>query len=55
MEHPAWRVWNVAQPYLLCDVTALYGEAFEPFLRRRPRSAFLAEGSPITVYMGGKL
>jgi uncharacterized protein YqjF (DUF2071 family) len=50
--HPAWRVWDVAQPYLLCDVKGLYGAAFEPFLRRPPRSAFLAEGSPVAVYPG---
>ncbi len=52
VEHPAWRVCAVAQPYLLCNVRALYGAAFEPFLRRRPHSAILAEGSPIAVYPG---
>ena len=50
VEHPAWNIWQVAQPYLLCDINALYGTAFEPYLHRRPRSAFLAEGSPIAVY-----
>jgi uncharacterized protein YqjF (DUF2071 family) len=55
VQHPAWRVWNVAQPYLLCDVKALYGDRFEPFLRQRPHSAFLAEGSPISVYPGAKI
>ena len=52
VEHPAWRVQDVEQPYLLCNVKALYGESFEPFLRHRPRSAFLAEGSPIAVTPG---
>jgi hypothetical protein len=55
VEHPAWNVWQVAQPYLLCNVRALYGETFEPFLRHRPRSAFLAEGSPVAVYPGKKI
>jgi len=55
VDHPAWRVWNVDQPYLLCDVKVLYGELFEPFLRRRPRSAFLAEGSPVAVFPGDKI
>ncbi|NLG97694.1 MAG: DUF2071 domain-containing protein [Chloroflexi bacterium] len=50
IEHPQWRIRQVEQPYLLCDVKRMYGETFEPFLRRRPRSAFLAEGSPVTVY-----
>jgi uncharacterized protein YqjF (DUF2071 family) len=49
VEHPAWRVWAVAQPYLLCNVKEMYGSAFEPFLHRRPRSAFLAEGSKVAV------
>jgi uncharacterized protein YqjF (DUF2071 family) len=49
VEHPTWRAWNVAQPYLLCDIQLLYGAAFEPFLHSRPRSAFLAEGSKIRV------
>jgi len=52
VEHPRWRVWAVEQPYLLCDVEALYGAAFAPFLSRRPRSAFLADGSGTTVYPG---
>lgn len=50
VEHPRWRIWKVAQPYLLCDVSSIYGEQFSPFLHHRPRSAFLAEGSPVKVY-----
>lgn len=48
--HPAWRIWQVAQPYLLCNVRALYGAAFEAPLRRLPRSAYLADGSPVALY-----
>jgi uncharacterized protein len=55
VEHPSWRIWRVAQPYLLADVKGLYGEAFEAYLHRRPRSAFLAEGSPVAVYPGEKI
>jgi uncharacterized protein len=54
VDHPAWRIWTVAQPYLLCNVKGLYGSAFEPFLHRRPHSAFLAEGSKVAVYGGRK-
>lgn len=54
VEHPAWRVWNVAQPYLLCDVKNLYGEPYVDALRHRPHSAFLAEGSPVKVYRGSR-
>ena len=55
VEHPRWRAWPVAQPYLLCDVKALYGASFEPDLRRRPHSALLAEGSAIKVFLGSKI
>jgi len=55
VEHPEWRIWAVAQPYLLSDVRALYGPQFHDPLRRRPRSAFLAEGSPIKVFFGEKI
>lgn len=52
VRHDPWRVWQVAQPYLLCNVAGLYGKEFVPVLRNRPRSAFLAEGSPVAVYPG---
>ena len=50
--HPVWQVRPVAQPYLLCNVKDLYGEKMEPFLRQRPYSAFMAEGSAVSVYPG---
>jgi uncharacterized protein YqjF (DUF2071 family) len=52
--HPRWRVWAIEQPYLLCDVKSLYGPQFDEALCRRPHSAFLAEGSPITVRIGAR-
>ena len=55
VEHPAWRTWRVAQPYFLADVKALYGPQFVDALHRPPRSAFLAEGSPVAVCWGEKL
>jgi hypothetical protein len=55
VEHPSWRVWPVAQPYLLCDVKSLYGETFVAYLHRPPRSAFLAEGSRIQVKWGNQI
>jgi uncharacterized protein YqjF (DUF2071 family) len=53
--HPRWRVWRAAQAALDCDVTALYGQDFAPYLAGRPSSAFLADGSAITVYRGARL
>jgi len=50
VEHPKWRVWKARQASLDCDVAALYGNAFAPYLAGPPSSALLAEGSPVTVF-----
>lgn len=50
--HPPWRVWNAAAAELDCDVRTVYGPAFAEYLAGSPRSAQLAEGSPVTVYRG---
>lgn len=50
VEHAPWRVWQVAGASLSADAELLYGPAFAEVLSRPPRSAFLAEGSPVTVY-----
>jgi hypothetical protein len=52
VEHPRWRVWRASEAELDCDVAGLYGEAFSPFLSVPPSSAFLAEGSAVTVRRG---
>jgi uncharacterized protein len=53
--HPTWRVWEAEAPSLVADVAGLYGAAFVPALAARPRSAFVAEGSPVTVYRPRRL
>jgi uncharacterized protein len=50
VSHPAWRVWPAESPELDADVARLYGDAFTSALAGAPASAFVAEGSPITVY-----
>jgi uncharacterized protein YqjF (DUF2071 family) len=55
VEHPRWRVYDVADAKLDCDVAGLYGEQFRESLSRKPSSAFLAEGSAVTVYKGVRL
>lgn len=47
--HPRWRVWPVARAALEADAAELYGPAFAGALAAPPRSAFLAEGSAISV------
>ena len=55
VDHPAWRVRQAQSGRLECDVDPLYGKQFVPFLRQVPSSAFLAEGSEITVYRGRRI
>ena len=55
VEHPPWRIWQAASARLDCDLEKLYGAQFVQFLNGEPASAFLAEGSEITVYRGKKL
>ena len=54
-EHPRWRVWQLERPVLDCDVAALYGERFVETLAGEPSSAFLADGSEVTVYKGSRI
>jgi uncharacterized protein len=55
VEHPPWRVWDAEGAELDCDVRAVYGAGFAECLGARPRSAFLAEGSAVTVSRGRRL
>lgn len=48
--HPQWRVWDAEDATLDADVPRLYGSSFARALAARPVSAFIAEGSEITVY-----
>lgn len=53
--HPTWRLWRADDPELDADVPALYGPRFVDALSGRPASAFVAEGSPVTVYRPRRL
>lgn len=55
VEHPPWRVWQVGESWLDCDVAGLYGPEFAPFLAGPPSSTFLAEGSAVVVRQGRRL
>jgi uncharacterized protein YqjF (DUF2071 family) len=55
VEHPSWKVWQVREPSLECDVEYLYGAQFVEPLRADPVSAFVAEGSPVRVLTGSRL
>jgi uncharacterized protein YqjF (DUF2071 family) len=53
--HPPWRVWAAASAELRCDGDRLYGAPFARALEAPPRSAFVADGSPVVVYRGRRL
>jgi uncharacterized protein YqjF (DUF2071 family) len=55
VDHPRWRVYETSDAQLECDVAGLYGASFCESLNCKPSSAFLAEGSPVTVYQGARL
>ncbi len=55
VEHPPWKVWSAQKAFLDCDIEKIYGKEFVPFLKTKPYSAFLAEGSSVMVRAGTKI
>jgi len=55
VEHPRWKIWNAITFEFKADVATLYGEQFVEPLSVTPRSAFIAEGSPIQVLLREQL
>lgn len=53
--HPRWRVWRAEEATFRCDAREIYGEAFGEALGGRPASAFIADGSAVTVFRGRKI
>jgi len=50
VRHPSWRVWSAEHADLRVEVATLYGPEFVQALAGPPRSAFVAEGSPVSVH-----
>jgi uncharacterized protein YqjF (DUF2071 family) len=55
VEHPRWRAWTVQNARLDCEAASLYGQDFASALAVKPVSAFLADGSPISVRKGVRI
>jgi len=55
VEHPPWRVQQVREARLECDVAELYGPELARALSGPPASAFLAEGSAVSVGDGTRI
>jgi uncharacterized protein YqjF (DUF2071 family) len=52
VEHPLWPVRRATEYAFDCDIASIYGEEFVPALSAAPSSAFVMEGSAVTVYHG---
>lgn len=52
VEHPLWAVRKAHDYAFECDVAANYGAEWVAALSAPPASAFLIEGSAVTVYSG---
>jgi len=55
VQHPRWSVWKAKEAGFSGNVDALYGAEFAHVLKREPDSAFLANGSPVTVFKGTRV
>lgn len=49
VEHPRWNIWETSDARLEADLVPLYGKKFAEILKRPPDSAYLADGSAVTV------
>ena len=55
VEHPAWRVWRSKETRLSAGAASFYPPEFAATLSRPPDSAFLADGSAVTVYRPNRI
>jgi uncharacterized protein YqjF (DUF2071 family) len=55
VDHPRWMVRPCTSAELRCDVCGIYGPEFAAALSRPSEAAFVADGSPVTLYCGQRL
>jgi len=55
VSHDPWLVWTAASAGFEGDGETLYGSGFGRVLAREPDSAFIADGSPVQVFMGRRI
>jgi hypothetical protein len=53
--HPPWGIWKAKDANFEGDTEQFYGKELAAVLSTRPSSAFLAEGSEVTVYGGRRI
>jgi len=55
VEHPQWKVMDADSAHFTGDAAKDFGSVFAKILDKPPDSAFLAEGSAVTVFKGSTL
>lgn len=55
VDHPAWRTWIARAPTFHANIEQLYGPEWRDVLSGEPDSAFIAEGSEVTVFKGRRM
>jgi uncharacterized protein len=55
VSHVPWNVWTSAAAGFEGDASGLYGSELGKVLQRHPDSAFIADGSPVTVAAGKRI
>jgi len=53
--HDRWRIWRATKAVFEGDGAGLYGLEFGRALAQPPRSAFIADGSPVLVFVGKRI
>lgn len=55
VQHPRWRIRQARTAQFLGDAAPCYGTELAAALARTPDSAFLIDGSAVTVFKGGRI
>ena len=55
VQHSPWYVWNAKRAVFSGNAAGLYGADIAQALAHNPDSAFLAKGSPVTVFQGTRI
>jgi len=55
VSHVPWQVWAATKAAFEGDASTLYGPELAAILQRSPECAFVADGSPVTVFRGNRI
>jgi uncharacterized protein YqjF (DUF2071 family) len=55
VEHPQWTLWAASESWAAGDMSGFYGPRWSHALASAPSSAFVADGSPVTVRTGHRI